>query len=260
MRFAIVLSTEFLKLRRTKVLPVLSLLYMIGPAVLCLMMAALRDPVLGERLGLLTTKAELTIGAVDWSTYLTFVGFFFMGGIVIIGIAQAYVFGREYLEGTAKNLLTLPTHRMQFILAKLMVSGVWFTTLAIVLAIESVLLGLAIDLGELDRDIFLQAWGRVSLITFQVICVSSIPAWIAIATRGYIAPLGLSVLFLLIADLFAHTLLGPWIPWSIIMLTTGAIFPGDPIPGLSSQLVLLVTFVLGVVAAWLTLDRKDNTQ
>lgn len=260
MRFSAVLVSEFLKLRRTKVLPVLAALYMIGPAMLCLMMAALRDPELGSRLGLLTTKAELTIGSVDWTTYLTFLGFFFMGGIVIIGIAQAYMFGREYVEGTAKNLLTLPTHRMQFIIAKLIVTGSWFVTLGILLVVESLLLGAAIDLGPIDRVLLTRALGRIALMTFQVLCVSSIPAWIAIATRGFIAPLGLSVLFLLLADLFSHTVFGPWIPWSIIMLSTGAVLPGEPIPGIASQLVLIVTLIAGAMAAWVTLERKDNTQ
>ena len=38
----------------------------------------------------------------------------------------AYVFGREYAEGTAKNLLALPVGRHWFVLAKLVVAAVWW--------------------------------------------------------------------------------------------------------------------------------------
>jgi len=260
MNFLTVLGCEFRKLRRTKVLPVLGGLYMIAPPMLCLMMAALRDPELGSRLGLLTTKAELTIGAVDWATYLGFVGFFFVGGIIVTGIAQAYVFGREYAEGTAKNMLTLPVPRVYFIIAKLIVTAVWFCGLALVLLGESLALGALIRLEGFSRELFFSSLGRLGLLLIQVLCLSAVPAWLAVITRGFIAPLGLSVLLLLLGDFFAHTLWGVWFPWSIVMLSAGAGGPGSAMPGAASLVVLLFTLAAGTAAAWFSLDRIDNTQ
>ena len=93
MSYLAALSTEFLKLRRTRIPWVLGLIYGIAPLMLGLMMLVLKDPELGRRMGLITAKAEMTIGAADWPTYLTIVGFLFFGGIIVQAVAQAFVFG-----------------------------------------------------------------------------------------------------------------------------------------------------------------------
>ncbi len=93
---------------------------------------------------------------------------------------------------------------------------------------------------------------RAARLCLQVLLLSSVPAWIAVATRGYLAPLGLSILFLLVGDVFAHTGWGLWVPWAIPLMSAGAAGPDAPVPGVGSLLVLVLTFVAGAVATWAT--------
>jgi len=255
-----VVSTEFMKLRRTRITWVLGLLYAVGPLMLGFMMVVLKNPELGQRMGLLSAKAQLTIGAADWPTYLMIVGFLFVGGIIVLGIAQAFVFGREYVEGTAKNMLTLPLGRGVFVAAKLTVTAVWFLIMAALVYGEAILIGLLIGLPGFQGRMLTANAVVAARLCLQVLLLGSVPAWIAVATRGYLAPLGLSILFLLVGDLFAHTGWGPWFPWAIPLMSAGAAGPDAPVPGAGSMLVLVFTFIAGAVAAWATLDRVDNTQ
>ncbi len=260
MSFLRVLSTEFLKLKRTRIPWVLTLVYCLAPLMMSLMMIVLKNPELGRRLGLVAAKAQLTVGAADWPTYLQLTGFLFAGGNIVMGIVQAFVFGREYAEGTAKNLLTLPIGRAAIVAAKLVVSAVWFLGMAALLYAEALVLGLLIDLPGFHLALLAAGLQRSLRLAVQVLLLSTVPAWIAVAGRGYLAPLGFSILLLLIGNLFAHTGWGPWIPWSILFLSAGAGGADAPAPGIGSFLVLVGVFAAGFAATWLHLERVDNTQ
>jgi ABC-2 type transport system permease protein len=255
-----VLRTELLKLRRTHVLLVLALVYAAGPLMLALMMVMLKYPDLGRRMGLIAAKAQLTVGYADWPTYLSITLFLFVAGMIVVSIAQAFLFGREYAEGTAKNMLTLPVGRFAFVAAKMTVTALWFLCVGAAVYAESIGLGWLLRLPGWDVELLSRHAARTVQIVFEVLLLSSVPSWITVTTRGYIAPLGLSVLLLLIGDLFAHTGWGPWVPWSILLLSAGAAGPEAPLPGVASMVVLVAVFVAGSVGTWLTLDRTDNTQ
>lgn len=51
-------------------------------------------------------------------------------GLIVASIIAVFVFGREYAESTAKNILALPVSREFFVLAKTVVVGTWFLALA----------------------------------------------------------------------------------------------------------------------------------
>ena len=141
--FAQVLAAEFLKLRRSKVtwfsLAALSL----GPLAIALMMWIVREPGRAAQLGLLGTKANLSGLTATWPAYFSMLTLVVgMGGMLLLAFIVAYIFGREYTEGTAKNLLALPVGRHWFALAKLVVAAVWWAVLVVaVLAEGFVLIG-----------------------------------------------------------------------------------------------------------------------
>ena len=212
----------------------LTLVYCLAPLMMSLMMAVLKNPELGRRLGLVAAKAQLTVGVADWPTYLQLTGFLFAGGIIVIGIVQAFVFGREYAEGTAKNLLCLPIRRAELVAAKLVVSAAWFLGMAALVYAEALALGRLLDLPGFSAALLAASLRQAVLLAAQVLLLGTVPAWIAVAARGYLAPLGFSILLLLVGDLFAHTGWGPWVPWSILLLSAGAGGAEAPVPGIGS--------------------------
>src|SRR3972149_5562899 len=119
------LYTEFLKLRRTKITWIIGLLYAFAPLAMSFFMLILMNPELARNMGLITAKAQMTVGTADWPTYLYFVTVMFSAGTLVLGVIEAFVFGREYAQGTAKNMLTLPIGRSVFVAAKLTVDAVW---------------------------------------------------------------------------------------------------------------------------------------
>jgi ABC-type transport system involved in multi-copper enzyme maturation permease subunit len=261
MMFFNALATEFVKLRRTKITWIIGILYSFGPLAIAFSMVILKNPELAKEMGLLTAKAQMTIGAVDWPTYMQFTGIILAMGGIVLGLMETFIFGREYAQGTAKNMLTLPIGRSVFVAAKLTVAAVWFTIVAAWLFLESILLGHAIGLSGYSAALVEKTLAQCGLVLIQTLLLGSLPAWMAILGRGLLAPIGFTIFTLLfIGQLMLHTGWAHLCPWSIPLLTTGAGGAAAPEVGAGSWIVLLGTFAVGTAAAIFTLDRVDNTQ
>ena len=145
--FAQVLITEFSKIRRSKVpwgtLGGLSM----APLGLALFMWIVREPGRAAELGLLGAKANLSGLEATGPAYLATLAIVFgVGGMLLLPFIVAFLFGREYVELTAKNMLALPVARHLFVLAKLAVAAVWWFALVVIVLAEGLVIGLLLGL------------------------------------------------------------------------------------------------------------------
>ena len=84
-------------------------------------------------------------------------------------------------------------------------------------------------------------------------------AWVAVETRGYFAPLGFSIFTLVLGNVFGHTGWGPWVPWTIVGLYSGAAGPGATL-GWGSVAVMAGTFLIGIALTTRHEVFADNGQ
>lgn len=178
---------------------------------------------------------------------------------MFLAFILTYVFGREYIEGTAKNMLTLPVPRWLFVVAKLLVSSAWFLLLALWTLPLGFAAGSLAGLPGFDPAAFWKAAAKVMATSLLALGLGPLVAWVATATRGVFAPLGYALGTLIFATFLAHTGWGPWCPWSIVGLYSAAAGSGPPlVPG--SYAVLAATFVLGLALTLRQEIAADNLQ
>ena len=261
MTFAQVLATEFLKLHRGKVtwfsLAALSL----GPLAIALMMWIVREPGRAAKLGLLGTKANLSGLSATWPAYFSMLTMVVgMGGMLLLAFIVAYVFGREYTEGTAKNLLALPVGRHWFALAKLVVAAAWWAVLVVAVLAEGFVLGAALALPDFSATAAATAVHDALLAAAIAFLLVPIVAWIAMLGRGYLPPLGFALAMLVLGDVFSHTGWAAWFPWSIVPLLIGAIGKPATTTAPGSLVVVGLTFFVGIAAVIAQLRWADNAQ
>ena len=261
MTFATVLTTEFRKLHRSKVTWLSLAALSVGPLAIALFMWIVREPGRAAQLGLLGTKANLSGLAATWPAYFSMVTLVVgVGGMLILSFIVAYVFGREYTDGTAKNLLALPVGRHWFVLAKLVVVAVWWLALVVCVLAETLAIGLALDLPGFSAGLALGGARNALLAAALAFLLAPAVAWITTLGRGYLPPLGFAVAMGALGDVFAKTGWAPWFPWSIIPLSIGMV--GQPVQTLplGSSVVVALTFVAGIAGTIAQVRYADNTQ
>jgi ABC-2 type transport system permease protein len=259
--FARVLATEFVKLRRSKVTWFSLAALSVGPLAIALFMWIVREPGRAAKLGLLGTKANLSGLTATWPSYFSMLSLIVgMGGVLLLAFIVAYTFGREYVDGTAKNLLSLPVGRHWFALAKLVVAAVWWMLLVVAVIAETFVIGLAMALPGFSADVAARGVRDALLVAAVAYLLAPAVAWIATLGRGYLPPLGFALAMLVLGDMVGKTGWGPWFPWSIVPLFIGSV--GQRVTTLApgSVVVVALTFVAGIAATIAQLRLADNTQ
>jgi ABC-2 type transport system permease protein len=256
-----VIATEFLKLRRSKVTWFSLVAISLGPLGIALFMWIVREPGRAAQLGLLGTKADLSGIAATWPSYFSMLTLVVgMGGMLLLSFIVAYVFGREYAEGTAKNLLALPVRRSLFVLAKFVVAATWWIALVAAVLIEALVIGRALGLPGFSAGLAAGAVRDALLAAGIAFLLVPVVAWITTLGQGYMAPLAFAFAMLALGNVFAKTGWAAWFPWSIVPLLIGMV--GQPVQTLppGSFVVLAVTFTAGIAATIWQFVHADNHQ
>ncbi len=259
--FPKVLAAEFLKLRHSRV-PVVSLLaFSLGPLGLWLFMWIAAEPGRARNLGLIGAKAGLMGLTATWPSFLTmFAEMVGGGGLLLLAFVVAYLFGREYVEGTAKVMLATPAPRHLFVLAKFLVAAVWWACIVTGVLVEAAVIGLGLGLRGFTPALASTALSQTFVLAGVAFLLTTFEGWIAVLGRGYLAPLGFAIGTLALGDLFGHTGWAQWFPWSIMSLLAGTAGPRTSSLPPGSLLVLVLTCILGIAATAAQLRWGDNTQ
>lgn len=259
--FGQVLATEFLKLRRSKITWLSWLAFSIMPLAGGLFMWIIREPQRAAQLGLLGQKARFAAAAANWPAYFSLLlQSMGVGGMILVSVIAAFVFGREYSDSTGKNMLALPVARHRFVFAKLAVVFTWFGLLAVLVIIEGLALGALLGLPGFSTSLAVSSVCNILLAALVAYLLVPFVAWIATLGQGYLAPLGFTIFMLVIGMMLGATGWGKWFPWSIVPLFAGVAGPRVETLGPASLVIVLLTFAAGVVATIAQVRYADNSQ
>jgi len=256
---------EALKARRSRVPLATAAAFSIFPVIGGLFMIIMKDPERARALGLIGAKAQLlSAGAADWPSYF---GFLSVGtaaaGAILFAFITAWVFGREFSDHTAKELLAVHTPRQVIVGAKFALTAVWILGLTLLLYSLGLGIGAAVGLPGWSVEL---AWGSfwtlmvtAGLTSLLMPCV----AWFASAGRGFLPPLGWAFGTLGLAQVAGVMGWGDWFPWAVpgqFSLMFSVVY-GERAQsvGPHSYILVLLTFVVGLAATfvwWLKADQS----
>ena len=259
--FRSALWTEALKARRSKV-PLLALLgFTLAPLVDGLFMFIMKNPERAREMGLLSVKAQMAMRTAEWTNFFSVLSqAIAIGGVIVFSIVTAWIFGREFSDHTAKDLMALPTSRVQIVTAKLIVIAAW--VLAVCLWIFSVGLGIGylLDIPGWTRVLAWQSLLDVLAVGGMTLLLMTPIAFIASMGRGYLPPLGWSILTIFLAQIVAATGWGDWFPWAVPALFSGAAGPRGELIGVHSYIVVILASLAGLIATFYWWRNADQTR
>ncbi|MDP1808593.1 MAG: ABC transporter permease [Actinomycetota bacterium] len=236
---------EAKKARRSKVSLVTLLAFLLIPLAMTLFMVILKNPEKAKTLGIVSTKAQLlTAGTASWESFLNLLSQSAVGGMVISSFIAAWVFGREYINKTLKDLLALPTSRTTIVVAKFAIITFWSFTFSLLAPLAGIVLGLIIKLPGFSYHLLLGSISRFVVVTLMAILLSWAVALIANIGRSYFPALGFVVFMVFLAQIVQLLGWGEYFPWAIPALYSNVAAPTNL--GAVSYVIVVLTGLLGV--------------
>lgn len=250
--------SEYMKIRKSKVLLVTIILFVFIPLMIGLMMYVSMNPGIASKLGMIGTKSKL-FGENDWFGYFALLKQMLAAiGLIGFGFVTTWVFAQEHAYRTMKDILVLPVPRASIVLAKFIIVFVMCIILATVLFSVAIIVGKFIQPQGWSFELFIDFTISYFITALLTTLLCTPVAWLAGYSRGIIAPLGMVILTLIIAQFTGLVGLGPYFPWAI----PGLYSVSTNAEGLrlftSSYVILGATFILGYWATWYWWRNADH--
>ncbi len=226
---------------------------------LAFLMFIYKYPTFARSSGLISAKANLAGGATTWPYYLGILGqAITIGGILLFSLVESWVFGREFADGTLKDLLAVPVSRATILLAKFIVVVLWSLLLTVMLLLVCVLLGAAIGLSQGTPEVFWNGTATLAVVACLVIATVFPFAFFASVGRGYLLPMGVTLLVIVIGNFVAVAGWGNYFPWAVPALYTESNGRGNLEP--VSYLLVLITGLVGMAGTYLWWRFADQSR
>jgi ABC-2 type transport system permease protein len=217
-----------------------------------------RNPELSRKLGLVSAKANLiAYSATDWTTYLGLFGqIIAAGGFFFYVLAISWVFGREFADGTLKDMLAVPVQRSSILLAKFAVVATWSAAMTIIIFIFGLVMGAFIRLPGRSLSVILQG-STVAAVTACLVIAVILPfAFFASVGRGYLLPMAVAILSLIMANLMMVVGWAEYFPWAVPMLYA----QGKGYTGPISYWIVFLTGLAGMIGTYLWWKFADQNR
>ena len=138
---------EYVKNKHARIKWVTFIAFSLAPVFGGVFMLLMKDAGYDGLSGAFKAKATLMAFEANWESYIGLlsqaVG---IGGVLIFGFVASWLFGREYSDGTAKDLLALPVSRIKILNAKFFYYVIWCLALVVSNLFLGLLIGLSLQL------------------------------------------------------------------------------------------------------------------
>ncbi len=228
------------------------------PAGIAFLLFLAKNPEISHKLGLVSAKANLiAYSATDWSSYLVLLAeIISAGAFFFFVIAVSWVFGREFTDGTLKDLLAVPVSRSSILLAKFFMVIIWSIAMAIIILLFSLVMGVIIQLPGGSPSVIMNGLIVVAITVCLAIAVVLPFAFFASVGRGYLLPIAIAILSLIMANLIMALGWAEFFPWAIPTLYA----QGEGSLSAISYWIVLITSLLGMIATYLWWKYADQNR
>lgn len=255
------IQAEVIKIKYSKILRATFVAFGLAPLMGAVFILIVRDSDALAKAGALAAKAKAMNFEANWKSYFDIltqaVG---VGGVLVFGFVASWLFGREYSDGTAKDLLSLPTSRTKILNAKFILYVFWCLMLVISNVLIALILGIGLQLPAMDTQLVAPTLTTYFITTVLTIIVGTPIALFALYGKGYLAPLGFVALTLVFAQVIAATGYGSYFPWAVPGLYSGAGGEYKNLLNNFSYTILILTGIAGYFATIIYWKLFDQTK
>src|SRR5699024_12397318 len=107
-------------------------------------------------------------------------------GAPLYGVVTTYLFNREYVENTIKNILTIPVSRVSFIMSKTLLLFMWIMMLTMIAWCLTLFLGLLTQFDGLDISLLGESFKGFSIGGVLLFILSTPIILVTIVMKHYV--------------------------------------------------------------------------
>ncbi|MGG3871864.1 ABC transporter permease [Brevibacillus laterosporus] len=238
------LYVELLKLKRAKMFFV----SMIGAASAPIMVF----------IGFLNMKMKNPHASVEFQEafYNTNLYTLLLIGTLLYGVITAYLFNREYVEDTLKNLLTIPVSRTSFILSKLVLLLIWILLLTIMTWGLTLILGCIGQFEGLSTALLIQSFSQYIMGGFLLFLLSTPTMLVTFLFKNYVPTIIFTAVITMANVALANSEYRVLFPYSVVHEVAINRFVAEYAP-VYSYLSILLTSILGFIITTVYVNKVD---
>ncbi|EOB9166798.1 ABC transporter permease [Staphylococcus aureus] len=177
-------------------------------------------------------------------------------GPPLYGVIIAYLFGREYIEDTLKNLLIIPISRESFLVSKIILLFLWIQTLSVIAWLLTLMLGMLLHFQGLSQSLIIDS--------FFTFVIGGVLLWIlsppiiilSIYFKNYVPTIVLTIIITLINLMTANSEHRGLFPWAAVGDISRGTLP-NTYPFLLSLIIIVVTSIFSVIILFSYFKKTD---
>jgi ABC-2 type transport system permease protein len=252
---------EALKARRSRLTLLTAAGFLLLPLAGGLFMVILKNPAQAQAWGLISTKAQLSVGVADWPAYFgMLLQGMAIGGAILFALITSWVFGREFSDHTAKEIMALPTSRATIVSAKFVLLALWTMALTGLVVVVGLGVGKAVGIPGWSSALAWTSIRSMLSVAFFTFLLTPFVALVASWGRGYLPPMGWTIVSLVFANIAALLGWGDWFPWAIPVMVSGMVKSQAGAAELHSYVVISLAFSAGLAATVAWWQRADQVR
>lgn len=146
------------------------------------------------------------------------------------------------------------------VLSKLIVVAGWTFVLSALVFVIGLGVGNAVTLAPVPSEIMVRGTLTLAITAVLTIALATPIAFCASAGRGYLAPMGITILVIMFAQILAVMGWGEYFPWSVPALFAGTAGVRTAQLGALSFVIVALTSLAGMIATFAWWEWADQTQ
>ncbi|WP_291580311.1 ABC transporter permease [Clostridium sp. UBA6640] len=177
-------------------------------------------------------------------------------GVLLYGLIAAYLFNREYVENTLKNLLTIPVSRINLIVSKLVLLLIWIMVLTIISWVMTLIFGLIGPFEDLNTTILITSFKEYIIGGGLLFLLSTPIIFVTLLFKDYVPTIAFTIAITMVNVLISNSEYSVLYPWSATIAVATNIFRPE-YPPIYSYISIFTTFIIGFIAMVIYFRRVD---
>lgn len=177
-------------------------------------------------------------------------------GVPLYGIITAYIYNREYLENTLKNILMIPVSRIKFFIGKFTLLLIWIIILTLISWLLTLIFGLIGGFEGLTTNILLESLKQFLIGGIFLYFLSTPVIFLSIILKNYVSTIVFTLVITMINVLIVKSDYVVLYPWTAIHVITTNDFIPKYLP-IYSYISVFLTSIICLVTSILYFKNED---